>query len=359
MPDRVLFLTRRYPPSIGGMQTLSVAIWDAVTSVCRRPQLIAHGSSNWQLPLWMAMAVLRTLYSTRRGGVDFVLVGDALTYAFCRPAIAQMGTRHAVVVHGLDITYPNAAYRWLVHRALRHAPAVVALSQATADAAIAAGVCKGHVRVMRPALTFPPAEAADRAIAAHELRRRLAIADDAIVLLTLGRLVRRKGVDWFTEEVLVKLDERIVFVIAGDGPLSGKLRRAITRLGLDERVRLMGRVSDEDRELLLRGADLFVQPNVRVPGDIEGFGLVLLEAAARGTPVLAAAVDGITDAVSDGETGYLLPAEDAVSWAARLREMTADPDLLPTLGVKFQREVRRRYDKRGMEDSLLGLLRGL
>ena len=124
-----------------------------------------------------------------------------------------------------------------------------------------------------------------RAAASKEIRQRYGLPDGAVVLLTLGRLVRRKGARWFTRHVLPGLAPDITYLVAGDGPEANPIRVAAVQAGLGDRVLLLGRVDDDTRELLLRGADLFVQPNIRVPGDIEGFGLVTIEASMRGEPL--------------------------------------------------------------------------
>ena len=95
----------------------------------------------------------------------------------------------------------------------------------------------------------------------------------------------------------------------------------------------------------MRGADLFVQPNIRVADDMEGFGLVTVEAAMRGTPVVAAALEGIVDAVLDGLTGVLLPPEDADAWVARLRAMVTDRRWLEEAGARAAAAARERYSE--------------
>ena len=129
-------------------------------------------------------------------------------------------------------------------------------------------------------------------------------------------------------------------------------------LGLDERVHLLGAVDDADRERLLRGADVFVQPNIRVPGDMEGFGLVLLEAAMRGTTTVASGIDGIVDAVVDGRTGFLVPPGDAQAWTERISALVSSPSELPGIGARFQQASRALFSEEQMSQELLGLLSG-
>jgi glycosyltransferase involved in cell wall biosynthesis len=115
-------------------------------------------------------------------------------------------------------------------------------------------------------------------------------------------------------------------------------------------------VDDEDRELLLKGADLFVQPNIPVSGDIEGFGLVTVEAAMRGLPVVASELEGIAEAVVDGVTGLLLPPADTEAWIAALTDLVADRARLAGLGGTYQHAARQRYSERAMGEELVELL---
>ena len=100
-------------------------------------------------------------------------------------------------------------------------------------------------------------------------------------------------------------------------------------------MHLLGPVADAEREVLLRGADVFVQPNVPTSGDMEGFGLVLVEAAKRGTPVVASALEGMPDAVADGETGILCRAGDADEWRDALVPLVRDPAAGAEVGARF------------------------
>jgi phosphatidylinositol alpha-1,6-mannosyltransferase len=106
--------------------------------------------------------------------------------------------------------------------------------------------------------------------------------------------------------------------------MSPRIRESVERLGLQERVRVLGRVSEEMLLTLFRGSDLFVMPNVPVPGDIEGFGVVMLEAGLCGLPIVAADLEGIRDVVREGENGVLLPAGSPEPFAAAIEGFRSD-----------------------------------
>jgi glycosyltransferase involved in cell wall biosynthesis len=163
-------------------------------------------------------------------------------------------------------------------------------------------------------------------------------------LLSLGRLVERKGIDSVID-ALPQLPEAEL-VIAG-GPDARDLRtdpdarrlaaRAEAR-GVSSRVRLVGRVDPAAAAALMRGASVVVS----VPW-YEPFGIVPLEAMACGTPVIAAAVGGMLDTVLPGSTGELVPPRDPDALAAVVRDLFARPNVLQQMGFEAVRHVRSQY----------------
>ena len=295
-------------------------------------KLMAYGGKNRGLIWWMPTALVRLAAAVAARRVEVVLTGDALMYAVASPLLRLFRVRHATMIMGLDVTYENRLYRAVVHPSLRRAEAVMAISAATAAQAEEFGVPRDRITVLRLGVQAPPAAGADKALARAELHKRLELADGDVVLLTLGRLVTRKGAAWFVEFVLPRVPAHVHYVLAGDGPEAERIAAAARSAAVSERVHFLGGVSDAERELVMRGADLFVQPNVAVPGDMEGFGLVTIEAAMRATPVLAADLEGIKDAVIDGVTGQLAPSGDADAWVEQLTALLADPAALREIG---------------------------
>ena len=355
-PMSPLFITRKFPPSVGGMQTLAAGVWRALERRAPEARIIAHGGSNRELPAWLFHALPRAAGAIARHRVDSVLTGDALTYALCRPLIRAGRLPHATMIMGLDVTYQNRIYRTLVYPALRRAPRIIAISRATAEAAIEIGVHPERISVVRLGIQAPEVGDEERREAAQAVRRTFSIGEDQIIVLTLGRLVRRKGIGWFIRRILPRLPRNVTYVVVGAGPLLNDLQSTVEELGLARRVHTLGSVDDAERERLLRAADLFVQPNIRVPGDMEGFGLVVLEAAMRGTTTVASGIEGILDAVVDGETGILLPPEDETAWVDRLNTLLSAPDRLHALGARFRAAARRLYSEDQMGEQLLELI---
>jgi phosphatidyl-myo-inositol dimannoside synthase len=353
--NHVLFVTRRFPPSVGGMQTLAADVDRTLRSSGATVQLVALRSDSalnlvWFLPL----ALLRTLLARKRA--THVLCGDAVAWAAVAPAAGLSHAKTAVMVHGLDLAFPNALYqRWVVRWALPRADRLIANSSATrAVASEQAGIDSGRIAVVNPRLRSP-ARTPLPETARTELARKagLDLHEDTLILTTIGRLVRRKGVQWFVRNVFPHLPSGTVYLIAGDGPRRRETEDLIRGMALAGRVKLLGRIDAEYREILLRGADICLLPNIPVPGDMEGFGLAAVEAATRGTLVIASAIEGIQDAVIDGVTGVAVEAGNPLAFIKAIDSFVGDRELLRTLSAKYQRNSSERFST---DDGIEGLL---
>jgi phosphatidylinositol alpha-1,6-mannosyltransferase len=352
---RLLFVTRKFPPAVGGMETLASSVWSSLQQTPADCRLIAFGGSQKWLPFWLPIAYLRVLRHLIGRPGTIVLCGDALLHAALSPLLRFARVRQATMVMGLDLTWPVAPYQWLTARTLRRAQRVIAISHATAAVARGRGIAPERVRVVRLAVPLPQVSTAERTEARAALRARFAIAPDAPLLVSISRLVRRKGLRWFVGNVLPKVPSAVL-LIGGDGPDHDAIAREIASAGVGDRCHILGRVDDAAREELLRGADIFVQPNIAVPGDIEGFGLVAVEAAGRGAIVLAADLEGLKDAVVDQRTGFLLRSEDARAWQAALIRLTGSRSEMEQLARQFQRACHEHFDFATMGRDLLSVV---
>lgn len=354
-PSHVVFVTRKFPPAVGGMETLAEQTYSALERGVDRVDLLALGRSQVHLLWWLPLTLVRLVVLVARQVPDVVLVGDALTHAVLSPVLRRARSRTAVMVHGLDLTFDLPGYRPLVRRCLRRADRILANSQSTARIAIELGVAPGRTTVVNPAVESPRPDVAARRRAATRLRTEMGLPAGAHALVTVGRLVRRKGVGWFVEQVMPGIPDNTHYLVAGIGPDMERITEGAARAGLQDRVHLLGRVSDEVRELLFQGGDVFVQPNIPVDGDVEGFGLVTIEAAMRGMPVVASRLEGIEDAIVDGETGWLCEPGDAETFRSIVTDLLDDPAAGAAV-ERFQAESHRRFSSEGFPDRLTAAL---
>jgi glycosyltransferase involved in cell wall biosynthesis len=173
------------------------------------------------------------------------------------------------------------------------------------------------------------------------------------VLLTSGRLAKRKGVAWFIKNVMPKISNDFIYIVAGDGPDKENIEKAIKEGKLTEKVFMLGYVSDKNRNILLCKADLFVQPNIKIIGDMEGFGISVIEAGACRLPVLASNLEGLKDAIKDGQNGFLVEHENAVAFAGKINELFLTENPRDKFGQSVRDFVIENYKWENIAKSYL------
>jgi len=174
-------------------------------------------------------------------------------------------------------------------------------------------------------------------------------------ILYVGRLRIRKGVEVLLEALAALRREHpsARLMIAGAGEQAAALHAKTAELGLDDRVRFLGRCDAAHVRRLLTAARCLVVPSI-----YEGMPLVVLEAMAAGTPVVASAVSGIPEVVIDGETGWLVPSEDPPRLAAALAEVLADPAGARRRGAAGRRRLEEEFTPEKAARQWLDLVAG-
>lgn len=282
----------------------------------------------------------------RADTILFTSMTTALPLLIAGPALKRKGIRLAAIVHGLDVTDPNPLYQKAVRRLCGLLDAVMPVSRATGEELVRRGCPLERVHVVPNAVELDRFEGvADSRGGPTTLKIAGAppLPDDAFLLVTVGRQVRRKGFVWFIENVMPRLPERVVFWLAGDGPERGNIEAAIERTGLKRRVCRLGKISEAELVELYRRGQVFVMPNIAVPGDMEGFGIVMLEAGACGLPTLAADLEGIRDVIDEGVNGWFAKSEDADAFVARIETLLGDPDSLREASARTAQYVTSTF----------------
>jgi phosphatidylinositol alpha-1,6-mannosyltransferase len=337
---RLLFISRAYPPVIGGIenQNHALSVWLPEVAETRT---IANRHGKKALPWFLPFAFLKAALLLPR--YDAVLLGDGVL-AGVGAALKILFPKKTVfsIVHGLDLTYQSGLYqRWWVRRFLPALDGLIAVSEATRQEALARGLAPEKVQVIPNGID--PEDFADD-FARSDLEALLDRSlDSVLVLVTAGRLTRRKGVLWFIEQVLPHLPENVLYVVAGDGPERERLERARNASPAKDRILLLGRVENHDRNVLLHTADIFVQPNIPVAGDMEGFGIAVIEAALCGRPVVASDLEGLRDALALGRNGILVSPEDPTAFVSALLPLLQSEAERQALGEQASRYTREHF----------------
>ncbi len=330
---RLWIITRKHPPAVGGMEELSRQVVGQLLR--RRPAtVISWGHSQLWLPAFLVGASVALLSGIVRGRVAVLLLGDPVL-AMLGWLASRLGVPVVCIVHGLDVTWRNSVYQGYLRAFFwRRLSGYVCISQHTAELVLARGTTPDRVFVV------PVGVAVCDAVTAAKV-------DGDPVLLFVGRLVTRKGAAWFVRTVLPSLVQTfpaLRLLVVGIGPEWRNIEAAAKEHGVAERVTLIGAVGDDEKWSLLVRCDAVVVPNVPVEGDVEGFGIVALEAGAAGRPVFAADLEGLRDAVAEGVNGWRLPAGDAAAWTDALTARLGDRGHLRAQGERAREHVRRNFD---------------
>jgi phosphatidylinositol alpha-1,6-mannosyltransferase len=236
------------------------------------------------------------------------------------------GAPYAVICHGLDVRLAASRplKKFIANLVLRNASLVVVNSASTAKT-IKYITPELDPLVLTPGVTTPGS------MTKQEARTHLGIAETEEIILAAGRIIKRKGFDVLLEATeRLKDREQVRTVIVGDGPELATLKQLAEHL--KHPVRFVTDAADDEMHAWYAAADVFCMPTRESTTDVEGFGIVFLEAASHGLPVVATNVGGVGEAVVDGETGVLVPQNDVATLADELRRLLSDPALRSLLG---------------------------
>jgi len=308
-------------------------------------RLISWGRSQALLPLFLLSALLQTVALRLAGKVDRVYLADGLMSPLGVFFRKVLGLRVAVAIHGRDIAFAFPGYLTVVPWALRRLDRVICVSSQLREECRRFGVPERMLTSIPNGVDVEDFAWRETVSPREFLGWR---EEGRTVLITVGRLVTKKGVDRFIRDILpgvVAASPRVLYVVVGGGPLLGEIERLVAEKGLRDNVLLAGDVPMADPRLaaFYNAADIFVMPNVLIPGDIEGFGIVALEGGAAGLPVFASRLQGVQEAIVPGKNGILVDWDDPKAFEKTLLDLIRDPEKRKALGASARRFVEENY----------------
>jgi phosphatidylinositol alpha-1,6-mannosyltransferase len=377
---RHLLVTNDFPPKLGGIQNY---LWDLWSRLDPSSYVVLTASSDIDAAAFDAAQAARGIRiervpgtilffptpaalaavhaSVHEHGIDLVLIDPALPLGLLGP---HLDVPYGVVLHGAEVTVPGRlpGSRAALARVLRGAELVVSAGRyPAAEARHAVPDFTAKLVEIPPGVdagAIVPLRAAERRAA----RAGLGLPATGPLLCSVSRLVPRKGMDVLIEAAnrLAPSYPDLAVAIAGDGRELDHLRRLAEQSPVT--VRVLGRVSQEDRAALLGAADIFVMAcrNRWLGLEQEGFGIVFLEAAAAGVPQVAGASGGASEAVLHGETGLVVadPANPGAV-AEALRGLLADPNRRRRMGRAARSRVQENFDNDVLASRLADALAGV
>ena len=272
---------------------------------------------------------------------DAIHAGRALPEGLIAWVVARLTFRPVVIyAHGEELTGWGKGNKYKVMCfALQHADQVIANSDFTRDTLIGMGVRQDRIVLIHPGVDtdfFRPD------LHFQDLRDSLGLKPGAKLILSVGRLSRRKGFDKVIGSLpaLVQAGMDVHYAIIGIGEDEAYLRRQTEGVGMIGRVHQLGHVAMEDLPRWYNACDVFVLANREIAGDTEGFGIVFLEAAACGKPAIAGRAGGTGSAVLEGITGLRIDGDSAPDLHQALCALLSDPARSAELGRAGLERVR-------------------
>jgi phosphatidyl-myo-inositol dimannoside synthase len=266
--------------------------------------------------------------------------------------LAHLFGRKAVVqAHGLDVIYTNKFYQAICVRWLRFCDRIVANSGYTAFLVEQKRVHRDIISVIPPGVQ---AESFTGPANVDAIKKDFGLQGKQTILF-VGRLAKRKGVKEFIENSFAKIVSKIpntCFVVVGNNPSESLTHRddmlrqinaAICAMGLLNHVQLRGALDDDEVIRLYQACDVIVLPALVSTDDAEGFGIVLLEAAAAGKPTVAMRVGGIPDAVEDGKSGILVDPGDYERLSQTLIDLLSNETARSIMGAYAQERIKETF----------------
>lgn len=351
----ILFLTRKFPPSKGGMQRVAYELSRYLSKIARI-KLVKWGGSNKWLPLVLPYLILKSLWILISTKVQVIYIQDGL--------LAPLGVllkllRIPIVItfHGRDITYGNRLYQFTIPRCAEKLDKIICISNATKQQCATRGISANKIEVIPDGICDELYMDEGKQELREWLSKELGISlNNKKVLLSVGRLVERKGFHWFIENIIPKLLEKegdVLYLIAGDGTFRQRIETVIRQNGLQDHVIMLGIVDDKTLKTLYNLSDIFIMPNIPVKGDMEGFGIVALETASCGLPVVASDLEGIKDAIKNSENGILLEPHNPQEFINAVTELLENDELRGIFGARAREFTLKNYAWEKIADRYL------
>ena len=346
----ILFISHKYPPAVGGMEKQSFELINNA-ALYLKVHTIVYDNEESILTFFFRLNQRILSKIKDNPGIRLLHFNDGLIAALASFHKGYDHLKKVVTLHGLDIVFPFPYFQRKVIPRFNTFDHVIAVSQATAEAAQSRGIDSSRISVI------PNGVDPVTSIAVQE--------DDKFppYFITLGRPVKRKGFSWLMQQVIPALQGNFKLLMVGPFDQRPTLKEHLLNLlpaklyhlstlflghptdqqemrrllkVYPEKIQHLGKVPFAQLKHLLANAQAFLMPNIHVPGDMEGFGLVCLEASSAGTVVVASELEGITSAIIHNHNGLLLNSQDTDAWIAQLQSILDNPDYYQNLGQQFK-----------------------
>ena len=376
---KILFISHKHPPSMGGMETQNFHLVNELNKNNIVLKLIIQpGQSRVNFFATLSKR-LRTILKNNKD-LDIIHLNDGLMAFFLHWLPEYTSIPIAITFHGLDLIFPSKFYQKRLRKFLRPHCYFIAVSQFTKIKGIEFGIEKSKIQWIDNGVdhnfgTDQEIKPKATLLAKHTI----SYDEDSIFLISIGRAVPRKGISWFIDNVMPELDKNVHYIIIGPNNVKGFTRLLLSILpkswsrflstlmgyttdyhlalrksknhNLQNRVHFLGGVPFNELVSAIKASDLMIMPNVRFEGDMEGFGLVILEANICEKYVLGSELEGITSAIHNDKNGTLIQSGNSKDWIEKIRLETKSRDQLKQKGRKAREYVVEKFSWKKMARS--------
>ncbi|MBI4051389.1 MAG: glycosyltransferase family 4 protein [Elusimicrobia bacterium] len=373
----VLLVTADFPPMLGGQAKYLGEVWGRLPA----GQVLVLAPSHGQRPyfpvamvrIWLPLGnhifskilkvlllCIHCLVLCKRLKPRLLCAGQVTAGGIAVWLVFRLlGIPYVTIVHGGDVLGWRGPRSWL-GSVLRNSRLIICNSSYSRSVVVSklGNGYHGKIEVLNPPLPDSfGVPLPDREIS----RARLGWSRHEIVLLTVARLVPRKGIDRILEALpsLLRKHPQTRYVVVGDGPMRESLESRVRSLELQDKVRLEGFMDEERIVEYYAASDIFVLVSDTSEVDAEGFGVVYLEAQAMGLPVVAGNTGGAPEAVKEGETAFLVSSQKIEQIQDALDVLIQDRSRRGEMGAKGKIWVRENFDSKEQASRLWNLLQGI
>jgi phosphatidylinositol alpha-1,6-mannosyltransferase len=364
---KILYISHLHPPknaplkSIGGMQRVSMQLVDELK---KKPEvqiktIIQH--APWKgIEARTAVFLLKLIRKLPKIVEDYqpdvILFSSMVTATLAKFTRSKISVPMVTINHGQDVKMPIGLYQNFVPKVFEALDGVISVSRATREECIKRGMHPDKGIALPNGFDMAHIEEApDKVEARNELEQAFGFSlNGKKLLLTVGRQVKRKGHEWFISEVFPKIKSDVIYLAVGDGPEHERLLQLKDELEFKDSLHFVGKQPDDLLRKSYAAADVFIMPNIPVEGDMEGFGIVMLEANLASTPAVAADLEGIKDVISNGENGFKVAVRDSDTFATKIdKVLTSD---YSTLSESSRNYVEQNFAWERVADRYISYL---
>lgn len=328
---RILYVSHLHPPenapldNMGGMQRVSMQLIEELSTRedIEIKTIIQH--APWKgievkTAFFLTKLVFKLPKIVKEFKPDVILFSSMVTASLAKFCRKKINVPMVTINHGQDVKMPIGLYQNFVPKVFEALDGVISVSEATRQECIKRGMSPEKGVALPNGFDMSDfKDVPDKAEGRKEIEKAFSVdLSKKSLLLTVGRQVKRKGHEWFITEVLPKIKSEVVYLVIGAGPEHDRLKEIVNTSNLNDKVLMVGKQPDEVLKNAYAGADIFIMPNIPIPGDMEGFGIVLLEANLAGTPAVAADLEGIKDVIENGKNGFKIAVRDAENFSVHI-----------------------------------------